>query len=315
MKNIFQVEIENQFGFKIVKITPAPRQFVAETFFINTDGGNKYFVKIINKELFIPQIQKSLPILTAMKDIGVQNIAYPIKTKSEANSIIVENILIVVYEFVEGKQGYKYDYDSLGKINARVHQAIEKINIKVPMDNFDYEYRIQFEDRLQIFLQKDFKSEDQYLRLTSQLIQKYQTRIETQYKQFQNYIKDVKKIHSPMVITHGDSPGNVIIRTKYDLTLVDWDYILLSSPERDTWFFNEDHKYFIGYRKIFPKYRINKTFREYNILRRYFCGMNEYFDELFSNKSVSHKKNMYDDLNENLFNGWMVPYLKSIEND
>jgi spectinomycin phosphotransferase len=79
---------------------------------------------------------------------------------------------------------------------------------------------------------------------------------------------------TPMVITHGDGPGNVLRDARGTIYLVDWDDVLAAPPERDTWFHLLDAEreaaFLPLYRRSFPEYPADRRFCAFYLYKRYF---------------------------------------------
>ncbi len=77
--------LSHHYNLRVESIVDAPRQFVAETFFIKTDS-NTFFCKVVEKPLFINGIVDSLPALANIHELGYKKINYPIPTTNGVSS-------------------------------------------------------------------------------------------------------------------------------------------------------------------------------------------------------------------------------------
>lgn len=110
------------------------------------------------------------------------------------------------------------------------------------------------------------------------------------------------------VITHGDSGGNVIVLSRDDIYLIDWDEVLLSPAERDTWVLEDISNFLEGYKKVFPDYRPDTEIKSFYILKYYFQSMAQYFAEIIApEKQHSYRLENLRLLKENLIEGWIKP--------
>jgi hypothetical protein len=116
-----------------------------------------------------------------------------------------------------------------------------------------------------------------------------------------------------MVITHGDPGGNTLVKTPSDLYLIDWDDILLSPPERDTWFFQNKPEFIEGYRSVFPEYQVNQELSHYFTYKRYFEDLIEYFAEIRGNYTDEHRRKNLNGLRDDCLEGWLRPIVRKFD--
>jgi len=140
--------IQEQYGFVIHEATDAPRQFVAETYFLETRTGERYFCKIISKPLFIPQVVGSLPVLEELHRKGLHFISYPIETLSKQLFVLHDNQLLVIFNYINAHQGYTYSNHILGERIGEVHALTPRITISIPSENFCFKYNDKLLDNL-----------------------------------------------------------------------------------------------------------------------------------------------------------------------
>ena len=82
------------------------------------------------------------------------------------------------------------------------------------------------------------------------------------------------------VITHGDAPGNVLVRSSEDIYLIDWDNVLLAPPERDMWIMDHFPEFLDGYQSARHHYAASANMRSFFIYKYYFSAMIYYFAEI-----------------------------------
>lgn len=304
--------IENEYNLKVDAIKPAQRQFVAETFVIKDINNKKYFCKVIEKPLFIPRVIKSLPILEEMHKQGIQRINYPLRTMLK-NSLYIKrnNTLIVLFNYINAQQSYNYDKTELGKLIARVHKITSKIRLSIPMEEFSFKRRLAFEKHFENIIKGSFN--DTILNSLKKCLLKYEKEIRHDLTNFSKTAIICKKIKVNMVITHGDAPGNTLVKSPADIYLVDWDDILLAPAERDIWFLIDDSSFMSGYREVYSKYKVNEDLRRYFIYKRYFEDLTEYFEEITGGHSEEHRKKNLQGLRDDCFEGWLRPAIRDFD--
>lgn len=301
--------IEQDYGLQIHNIEAAPRTFVAETWFITTNLG-KYFVKVVDKQLFIPEIIRGLPALNAMHKAGIERINSLVHTTSGELHIMHDAILIALFNVIEAEQSYEYSEAALGELIASINQITPKIDVFIPEETYEYEYKQQFESQLDGILSGQLAT-DPILADMQEVLKTYQERISMQYSRFSELTKQMKELNLPKVITHGDAGGNTLMKSPTDVYLIDWDSILLAPAERDMWV--PTHDFLDGYRKVIPNFEPNKTSLDFYTLMYYFRALAQYFAEIISDKSEEHRKKNLDGLENTFSDGWMLPYLKKAD--
>ncbi len=300
--------IEANYPFSILKIVDAPRQFVAETYFVTTTEDTKYFVKVVNKQLFIPRIKASLPALNYLAQKGVIQINVPIANNARDYFIEKDNLLIVLFSFIDAPQSYEYSNYALGKLLARVHAVVYDGQLPVVQELFEYKHEKRFFKYLDKILKQ--QHDDKIRQELKHLLSKYKSELEFDFEQFSTLSAILKQKNHTWVFTHGDAPGNVLVKNADDIYLVDWDEITLAPPERDLWFLDSKDDFMSGYRSVFPDFKIDDQLKLYFMYLRYFNDLVEYFEEIYPQHAESHRKKNLQALKHDCFEGWLRPAIR-----
>ena len=311
MDEKIQKLITDKYGFNIRQITDAPRQFVAETYIIETVDNTKYFCKIITKPLFIQPVIQSLPVLRQLHQSGLDRINYPLPTTSDELYVYSNETLVVIFNYIDALQSYEYNFYAFGALIAQMHNIKLNENVVVPKENFKYQYQGKFENELSQIL--SYVGDDEINKALKTVIEKYVLEIRDDYTKFLKLSDEIKLQNWNFVITHGDPGGNVLVKSPTDLYLIDWDNILLSCPERDTWFFQNEPEFIKGYQSIFPNYKVNQKLSHYFTYKRYFEDLIEYFAEITGDHSLEHRKKNLDGLKNDCFEGWLRPAIRKFD--
>jgi len=309
MQKHFLEVISKQYGFKGLTYSPAPRQYVAETYILESSERQKYFCKIIQKPLWIPKIIDSLPVLDSIHKQGFEKINYPIKTLRDEFYFMHDNSLIVIFNYIDAKQSYDFDYKILGKMIGEIHSLTPKIKVKIPSESFSFKDKEIFERQFLGTLAGN--SNDEVIQLLKNLLLKYEVEIKRHYAALQKIITECKNNDFPLVITHGDAGGNVLVKSPTDLYIIDWDEILLASAERDLWVNDSNNDFMEGYRSVFPDYQTNLLARRFCICNQYFYYLMYYLADILSDAPSEYRKTKLKEL-EGYFEGWIRPYIDSI---
>lgn len=312
MRESNKQKISQNYGVEIAEIKQAPRQFVAETWFITTTEGKEYFVKIVDKSLFIPEIIQSLPALAELHEKGMDRINWPIPTVSGEFYIQVNNDpqkIIILFNKIDAVQSYDYSEKALGRLLAQIQKLTPQITAEIPEETYKYEYKQQFESQFSQILAGETKG-DEILEKLQQILKTYKPRIDMQYKMLRNLTQEMKKLDLPKVITHGDAGGNTLVKGYEDIYIIDWDGLLLAPAERDAWI--PEPIYLDGYREILPKFTLHPTAIAFYTLMYYFRSMAQYFAEIISNKPQADRSKNLDAFEYDFLEGWIVKYLERI---
>ena len=301
--------IRDNWGFVVSSITDAPRQFVAKTYFVNTDHG-KFFCKVIDKKLFIPAVIKSLPTLKEIHCLGLDRINFPIPTVTNELSAIHDGSLIVLFNYIDAPQSYDYDNAELGKLLAEIHKLSQKVKAETQNETFMFKHADIFEERLASLAQ--LESIGVAEQSASKLLQRSYDDLITLYKIFQNLALTCQKKSWQMVLTHGDAPGNILVKSPDDFYIVDWDDILLAPAERDLWFLIDKDDFLEGYKLGRKDFVVNEVAAQYYLLSRYFNDLVEYWAEIFGESGEAHKASNFNEMKRELFeeDGWLYPQVK-----
>ncbi len=312
MKVAIQNTIQKEYGIGIKSIAKAPRQFVAETFVVTTKENKKLFCKVIDKPLFIPQVIASLPVLQNIHVLGYTKINYPIATQSGDLYVLYDKILIVLFNYIDAKQSYEFDNYQLGKLLAEVHQLTPQITARVPQEDFSFKHKESFADKLQEIITSH--SKDALQTRLRVLLRNHREYILGCYANFIKLGEFCKNQDYDMKITHGDAPGNILVKDSQTLYLVDWDDILLAPAERDVWFLRKNRSFMKGYTSIFPHFSISQNLVDYYIYSRYFNDLVEYWAEIIGLFDRDHREENFNSMKQELFqdDGWLYPAVKDL---
>jgi thiamine kinase-like enzyme len=95
-----------------------------------------------------------------------------------------------------------------------------------------------------------------------------------------------------LVLSHGDIPGNVMIRSHDDLTVIDWDELILAPVERDIWMTRHHDDFRKGYATSRPtpiSTRICVLFIYISITS---AQWHIFLADIFSDRDLEYRKNI-----------------------
>lgn len=115
-----------------------------------------------------------------------------------------------------------------------------------------------------------------------------------------------------LVMTHGDAPGNVLVRSAEDFTIIDWDEGMLAPAERDLWVLEHEPDVLDGYRTVHAGFTVDPDARLHSILRYMFMAARAYLQE-YEAAPTKHVRHAYLSGLDDLLDGWMSRVLAAIE--
>lgn len=307
----FKQAIEEFYNIKIEKIIKAPRQFVAETHIIDDSKGNQYFCKLVDKPLFIPQIIESLPIVEEVYTKGISRISYPVRGKNDLY-VFSDKTLIILYNYISAPQNFDYNFHAVGKVLAEIHNLTPQVSTSPPKESFEFPNEEIFNERFVAAL--DYNSDNAVMKEFKNLLREYKNEI-LLYKDIFLDVCNLCKNDTPnLVLTHGDVYTNILVKSPYDIYIIDWDELRLAPAERDLWMHDEVTELLEGYKIVIPNFVINKNMRSFCILQYYFERMNYYFSDIL-NESLDDEFRLLriKKLGQNRMAGWILPKVEEVK--
>lgn len=301
--------LHDNYGFQTASITVGPRQFVAETFVVRRASGQRYFCKVIDKPLFIPKIMASLPALRQMHEAGFTRINHPIETVDGSLWVLVDDELVVLYNYIDAPQSYDYEPRELGRLIGKLHSLSSQISTGINRENFTFAYQAEFEKLYHQVLQGQHV--DEVLIALQAILRDREPEIATYFEVLNEVISACHGRSFELVVTHGDAGGNVLVKAPDDIYIVDWDEILLAPRERDLWIMVAERDFMSGYREICPGYEIDQLAYDFYVSMQYFYYLYYYLTEIASKKDSAYRMQKLADLRE-YFDGWICSHITRV---
>jgi spectinomycin phosphotransferase len=310
LKNI----LTDRYKFSTITLYECKRGHVGETYILKTKN-QKYFVKIVGS-MFSGNMEKALPVLKELHEQGLKSINYPIPTRDDELGVFFGNKFLSIYNFIEGKNDFNYDFEEYSKLIALIHAKTSSVASKPKIEDFSLSFLEHFLSETQILAKGEFLNT--YQKKLQKVFIDNQNWFMPKLKNLTALSSNLQKKKIELVITHGDAPGNIIHNDKGELFLIDWDDLLLAPRERDTWFNisnkNQATKFMRHYSKIFPKYKPDKELIDFYILRRFFSDFEEPVSKILSTDTSEKEKEINFNLLVEDCLGWLRPLLDQIPN-
>ncbi|MEO8609161.1 MAG: phosphotransferase [Chloroflexota bacterium] len=270
--------LSENYGLADVLLTPAPRGFVAETYYVDSESG-RYFAKLVKISRDSEILEQSLPVLLALRKLGIEVINYPISTLDGRLSLPVGNQLLVLFNYIAGQTDDHFPLEPYVKVLAQVHELSNQIRVPLPSETFDLEFKNDLIEQLHRLGAGTF-DQPQERALQAWVIERYEA-ILRDLSLLEATLEPLRAAKMPIVLTHGDAAGNVV----YDdgqLSVIDWDTVLFAPRERDTWFHRHTPGFLDLYRTFVPGYKFDPTAYRFYLYKRYLEDMVGFIDKILS---------------------------------
>ena len=319
--SIIVSEVEHNYYLCVQNITFLPKGDTSFIYIITCENGIKYFLKLLAKDTVsgkarIEQLDCYLPVTWEMHQKGLcKNISYPIKSIDGCFQVDIGVGVIVIFNYIEGEtlaDAYPFSrliLENVAKAIGEVHKATYHFSsTNTRIENFE----IPFESRL-IMMLKELEGRSRFHDHDRQNLRDFivsrEKIILSFLGQLREYQKSVKRNPKEMFFTHGDMwGGNMILDLNSELNIVDWESLMIASPEADLHLYiGEDFDYFIG------KYREKLGF-SVNLVSDYF-GYYAYKSQLsnltnwmsrilYDNQSSEQKSNDFEGITIHCMARW-----------
>jgi spectinomycin phosphotransferase len=262
--------LDRAYGLEVESFEVAPRGWTGETWYA-VAGGTRVFVKLFPAGRLPATALPALPVLVALHDAGLTELARPIATVDGALSCRLGEATVVVFERMDGARArFVFGGEQRGDLLARIHAVGLPSGVPALREAFDIPYAAELRTVLRRAV-----TEPPMDRLCQELCRYLEVElpgIEAAWQEFQRIATACRSVGFDLVVTHGDWPFNLIESPDGTLHPIDWDELLLAPPERDTWFVGDDERFWQAYRARRP--------HEPSALATAFYVNNRYFDEL-----------------------------------
>jgi spectinomycin phosphotransferase len=201
------------------------------------DDETKYFLKLRKG---FEEINVTVPLF--LRSQGIENIIVPYQTKSKHYWADFGDYEIILYPFIEGKNGFEIELSdhhkrNLGMALKAIHstQVPSKLEKDIPKETFSAQWR----ERVKSFpVQADKISfQDPVAAKLAKYINSRQNEIYHLAAHAERLASELQAKSLELVLCHSDIHGrNILITENDNLYIVDWDNPILAPKERDLMF-------------------------------------------------------------------------------
>ena len=210
-------------------------------------GTAVYRVLVENKTAYFLKLRKGFDELSVtvplfLKSQGLQEIISPIETKSKQGWAEFGEYKMILYPFIEGKDGFDRKLtdahkQTLGAALKNIHSSDVPLELKklIPQENFSPQGRESVKLLQALVENKTFEDSTaaklaEFMRSKREEIMRLVQRTEQLTSELQSKPLELNLCHSDI---HG---GNILVSDSGELYIVDWDTPILAPKERDLMF-------------------------------------------------------------------------------
>jgi len=201
------------------------------------DNGTVYFLKLRKG---FAEISVTVPLF--LKSQGIKEIIAPLETKSKGGWADFSEYKIILYPFIEGKNGFEMELsDSHKRTFGEALKAIHSIQLppelkkQIPQETFSPKYRKQMQEfQRQV---ENITFNDPNAAKLADFIKSKRNEIDRLIKRTEELASELQSQSHEFVLCHTDiHGGNILITDNNHFYIIDWDAPLLTSKERDLMF-------------------------------------------------------------------------------
>ncbi|MCJ8007783.1 phosphotransferase [Lederbergia wuyishanensis] len=231
--------IHTYYGFLPDSISFIPFGDKSYSYKIRCMNGNTFYLKLLDKKIqqeAITQTSYYLPLLTELHEKDLYPPAnYPILTKENRNKIEIEEIVLVLFPWINGPtlaDSYPLTESyirQIAQLLAELHLTTSKISsdIHLPAETFNVEFLDELSTFVKTLRQRPAPSE------LVNIIAPKEKGIISLIMQIKKLSNTIKNKHFPFVICHGDLWGGNLIQSPSGLRVIDWESVILAPMERE----------------------------------------------------------------------------------
>ncbi len=231
--------LQEEYGLRIAELTFLPIGADSRTavYRLVTDDGIAYFLKLRKN---FNEVIVRVPLF--LKDNGVREIIVPFETKSKQGWADFGEYKIILYPFIEGKDGFEMELTDhhkqiLGAAFKGIHTAQIPLELKklIKKETFSLGWREDMKS-YQAQVERDIFTEPTAMKL-AEFIRSKQNEITRLVERSEQLASELQSKSLELVLCHTDiHGGNILISDTGELYIVDWDDPILAPKERDLMF-------------------------------------------------------------------------------
>jgi spectinomycin phosphotransferase len=236
--------LKREYGIQVREFTFIPWGLSAYSYKVRASNGECYYLKLFDttddqQKRSAKLLDSYLPMTWKMYHKGIfRNLTYPIKTKDGRFKTRFKKIILVLFNFIEGttlskSSSRKDTLEKIAKAVAQLHHATPVIDTKkIRQEQFD-KYPQEGLIRGLSVLESTTKFDNPYKEALQELILPRKENILHAMNAFSSLQSTVEAIQKERVLCHGDLWAGNIISHQDEIFFLDWEFAVISFPERD----------------------------------------------------------------------------------
>ena len=234
---IFRLREEYNLHVTTLTFLPLGADMGTAVYHVVADDRTAYFLKLRKG---FDEISVTVPLF--LRSQGVHEIIAPIETKSKQCWADFGEYKMILYPFIEGKNGFEMELTdhqkrTLGAALKAIHsaQVPPELKRKIPQETFSQKFREQVKE-FQKQVENTAFSDLNAVKLAN-FIKSKRDEIDRLIKRTEELASKLQSQSLDLVLCHTDiHGGNILITDDDQFYIVDWDAPLLAPKERDLMF-------------------------------------------------------------------------------
>lgn len=231
--------LQEEYNLRVATLTflPLGADMGSAVYRVVADDRTDYFLKLRKG---FEAIVVTVPLF--LKSQGIKEIIAPFETKSNRGWADFGEYKMILYPFIEGKNGFQMDLTDghkrvLGAALKRIHTTKIPLELKraIPQEPFSPQWREQVKEFQQKVESTIF--DDPSAAKLADFIKSKRSEINRLIQRTEELASEMQSQSHELVLCHTDIHGaNMLITEKDEFYIVDWDAPLLAPKERDLMF-------------------------------------------------------------------------------
>jgi spectinomycin phosphotransferase len=231
--------VQEEYDLRVAELTflPIGADMGSAVYRLITKDGTIYFLKLRKG---FNEIVVTVPLF--LKSQGIQEIIAPIGTKSGQGWADFSEYKMILYPFIEGKNGFEMELSdshkrTFGAALKKIHSAKLPLKLRntIPRETFSPQWR----ERVREFQGQVENSsfDDPNATRLAEFIRSRRDEINRLIDRTEELSSELQSLSHEFVLCHTDIHGaNILITNDNRFFIVDWDAPLLAPKERDVMF-------------------------------------------------------------------------------
>lgn len=306
--------LEATYGFRVAAVREAPRGFAGLTFFVDTDEGDTYFLKMMKNPRRQAFFLHGLQVTAALREQGIPFIPGLIRTSAGGLHTELEGAPAALYELLDAAHTWDFDREDAFRKLAAIYRVSERFPDKGAFwqETFPDGFIARYEQVLAEFWQQEPATEE--AAAIAELIAPHRALLERCPGIAARAAAASHRAKAVYRLTHSDYTNNVLVAPNGEQYLIDFDEAMFAPLERDGFLAiaPEDETAELWHavmRETFPDYRVNTDFIRYYLFERFMVDLATFLQESVQHPDAAHRAKLVTSTRDYLVE-WLMPQLR-----